>query len=285
MQPAERLWTPWRMAYVGGETAAPGCVFCNARDEQDDARNLILHRGHSAYVMMNLYPYNTGHLMVVPNEHQDDLARLRPETRAEIAELTASCCTGMRLALRCDGFNTGMNLGAVAGAGIADHLHQHIVPRWRGDANFMPIVGSTKVLPELIPATYAKLRADVARQKSGADEVTVVPIAADGLHVALVAGRLPRIRLERNTTAWADATPRLLAWFASLSLIGWAGPAATTKDSIALPAFAVSVTLRRGADQIDVVSVATALETLTDGDHRALAACVERGFVMVSQQE
>ena len=279
LQPAERLWTPWRMAYVGGETAAPGCVFCNCRTDHDDARNLVIHRGEAAFVMMNLYPYNTGHLMIVPNDHKDDLAALRPETRAEIAELSASFCTGLRLALRCEGFNTGMNLGDVAGAGIADHLHQHIVPRWRGDANFMPIIGSTKVLPELIPSTYAKIRADVARQKSKANELVFVPITPDGMQVALLDGKLPRVDVESGLSAWTGATAPLQSWFASYSLIGWAGPSSTSEDGSAPPTLAISVTLdHRAPASLRLHSIDAALDTLTGRPRDALAACTRRGF-------
>ncbi len=230
LQPAERLWTPWRMSYVGGERSDPGCVFCHVQHAVDDAASLVVHRGEHAFVIMNLYPYNTGHLMIVPNDHQDDLARLSPETRAEMAELTASFTTGLRRALRCEGFNTGMNLGDVAGAGIADHLHQHIVPRWRGDANFMPIVGSTKVLPELIPATYAKIRADVAREKSGINEIVLVATDADREHVLLDNGRLPRIPVQADEPSWPAALAWLRTRVATASLIGWAGPPSTLAD-------------------------------------------------------
>src|SRR5680860_1354111 len=120
--PEERLWTPWRMAYVSGGAPAPGCVFCLALEGDDDAGSLVVHRGKHSFVIMNLFPYNTGHLMIVPNGHTHDLAALSPETRAEMAELTASFCEGLHEVLGCDGLNTGMNLGAAAGAGITEHL-------------------------------------------------------------------------------------------------------------------------------------------------------------------
>ncbi len=239
LQPAERLWTPWRMSYVGGESPVPGCVFCNVQQTADDAASLVIHRGEHAFVIMNLYPYNTGHLMVVPNDHQHDLARLSSETRIEMAELTAAFTTGLRNALRCEGFNTGMNLGDVAGAGIADHLHQHIVPRWRGDANFMPIVGSTKVLPELIPATYAKIRADVARQKSGFSEVVLVATDVSREHILLDGDRLPRIAVSPNESSWPAALAWLRSRVATADLIGWAGPPSTLADVDTAPALAV----------------------------------------------
>jgi ATP adenylyltransferase len=272
LQPAERLWTPWRMSYVGGGSTDPGCVFCRVQETVDDIASLVVHRGERAFVIMNLYPYNTGHLMVVPNDHQSDLARLSPETRAEMAELTASFTTGLRRALRCEGFNTGMNLGDVAGAGIADHLHQHIVPRWRGDANFMPIVGSTKVLPELIPATYAKIRADVARQKSGLHEVVLVATDASREHVLLDGGRLPRIPVQPDESSW----PAALAWLrprvATADLIGWAGPTSTTADVDTPPALALEVTPVDTA----MTPVADAMHTIPPGDRDTVQATIDR---------
>jgi len=272
LQPAERLWTPWRMSYLGGERPDPGCVFCRVQETDDDATALIVHRGEHAFVIMNLYPYNTGHLMVVPNDHRSDLARLSPETRAEMAELTASFTTGLRQALRCEGFNTGMNLGDVAGAGIADHLHQHIVPRWRGDANFMPIVGSTKVLPELIPATYAKIRADVARQKSGIDEVVLVAYDPAREHVLLDSGRLPRIEARPGESSWPAALAWLRSRVATADLIGWAGPPSTAADASTAPALAMGVT----PGEAPMVSVAVALSSLPTEDREALEASLNR---------
>lgn len=161
----ERLWTPWRMRYVAGETRAeePGCIFCRkpATDAAHDVENLILYRGGDAFIIMNLYPYNTGHLMLIPYQHASDLADLRPETVAGLFSLLPWVTTAQRRVLSCDGINIGLNLGEVAGAGVAEHLHVHVVPRWTGDANFMPILANTMVLPELIPVTYAKLRAEL----------------------------------------------------------------------------------------------------------------------------
>ncbi|HYJ12022.1 MAG TPA: HIT domain-containing protein, partial [Thermomicrobiales bacterium] len=142
------------MAYVGGSAKSAECVFCVAAAGDDDVSSLILHRGEHVFVIMNLFPYNTGHLMVVPYDHVNDLAALSVAARSELIELTAAFTTGLTRVMGSEGINLGMNLGAAAGAGIADHLHQHLVPRWIGDANFMPLVGGTKVLPELLPATY-----------------------------------------------------------------------------------------------------------------------------------
>jgi ATP adenylyltransferase len=153
----ERLWAPWRMAYI--EVAAPtGCIFCEkpaaGRDEQD----WILHRGEQAFIMLNAFPYNNGHLMVAPFRHTADLETLLPEEQSEIFDLTRLCVSVLRTAYRPDGYNIGMNLGKIAGAGVADHLHMHVVPRWNGDTNFMPVVGDTKVLPDSLDNTYRKLR-------------------------------------------------------------------------------------------------------------------------------
>lgn len=156
-----RLWTPHRMAYIKGENRAEGhdaegCPFCRIPSEADvDA--LIVRRGKAAFAVLNLYPYNPGHLMVVPFRHVADYADLDAIEAAEVAELTRQSLVALRAATGAQGFNVGMNLGAVAGAGIAAHLHQHVVPRWGGDTNFMPVVGHTKVLPQLLKETRDKL--------------------------------------------------------------------------------------------------------------------------------
>ena len=152
--PFGRLWTPHRMVYIGGrdkpEDSSPGqCPFC-AAPRREDRRALIVHRGESAYVLMNLYPYNTGHLLVCPYRHISDWTEASDAERAEIGRLTARAMEVVRSVSHPHGFNLGMNQGEVAGAGIAAHLHQHIVPRWTGDANFMPIVGKTKPVPQLL---------------------------------------------------------------------------------------------------------------------------------------
>jgi ATP adenylyltransferase len=158
-----RLWTPHRMAYIKGENRAQGhepegCPFCRI-PTQDDAETLIVRRGKSAYAVLNLYPYNPGHLMVVPFRHVADYADLDAAESAEVAELTRQSLVALRTATGAHGFNVGMNLGTVAGAGIAAHLHQHVVPRWGGDTNFMPVVGHTRVLPQLLGETRTILAA------------------------------------------------------------------------------------------------------------------------------
>jgi ATP adenylyltransferase len=146
-----RLYTPHRMAYIKGE-GMDGCPFCEIPGLPDD-EGLIVARGEVCFVVLNLYPYNSGHLMVVPFRHVSGYDELTPEETTELASLTQRSLRAIRHASGAQGFNVGMNLGSVAGAGIAAHLHQHVVPRWGGDTNFMPVVGQTKVLPQLLPDT------------------------------------------------------------------------------------------------------------------------------------
>jgi ATP adenylyltransferase len=157
----QRLWTPHRMAYIRGTgkpsgTEPEGCPF-DQLVELDDADALILARGKQVYAVLNLYPYNPGHLMVVPYRHVADYTDLTPAETVELAEFTQRAMTVIRGVSGPHGFNIGMNQGVVAGAGIAAHLHQHVVPRWGGDSNFMPVIGHTKVLPELLGETQALL--------------------------------------------------------------------------------------------------------------------------------
>ncbi len=153
-EPFGRLWTPHRMVYIGGQdkpqdSSADQCPFCAAPTRSDDDA-LIVHRGHGAYVLMNLYPYNTGHLLICPYRHVSDWTAATAAEREEIGALTARAMEVVRAVAHPHGFNLGMNQGQVAGAGIAAHLHQHVVPRWTGDANFMPIIGRTKPVPQLL---------------------------------------------------------------------------------------------------------------------------------------
>lgn len=153
------ITAPWRIGYILGKKPR-GCVFCRiAKDPRRDAENFVLRRGSRTFTLLNLYPYNNGHLMVVPYKHTADLGRLDAETLSEMMRETVFWTAAMAKALRTDGFNIGMNLGRGAGAGIADHLHLHIVPRWIGDANFMPVLGDTKVLPVSLEETYRRLKA------------------------------------------------------------------------------------------------------------------------------
>ncbi|TQS19211.1 HIT domain-containing protein [Microbispora hainanensis] len=154
----QRLWTPHRMAYIKGENkpsgsgADDGCPFCEI-PKLSDEDGLIVARGSAVFAVLNLYPYNSGHLMVCPYRHVSDYADLDGPETAELAEFTKRATQALRKASGAQGFNVGMNLGGVAGAGIAAHLHQHVVPRWGGDTNFMPVVGRTKVLPQLLRDT------------------------------------------------------------------------------------------------------------------------------------
>jgi len=154
---ADVVWAPWRMTYILSEKPI-GCIFCEKPGAQDDAKHLILWRGRTAFVIMNLYPYNNGHLMVVPYVHAASLTELEPAQRAELGELTMHCEQVLRQAMRPDGFNIGLNLGSAAGAGIAEHLHVHVVPRWDGDTNYMTVVGEIRVIPQHLDHTYAMLQ-------------------------------------------------------------------------------------------------------------------------------
>jgi ATP adenylyltransferase len=149
-----RLWTPHRMAYIKGEgkSVDGGCALCDIAG-MDDVDGLVVARGALVFVVLNLYPYNSGHLMVLPFRHVADYVDLAGDETAELGELTKAALSALRHASGAQGFNVGMNLGSVAGAGIAEHLHQHVVPRWGGDTNFMPVIGQTKVLPELLGRT------------------------------------------------------------------------------------------------------------------------------------
>ncbi|WP_092506690.1 HIT family protein [Agrococcus jejuensis] len=154
----QRLWTPYRMAYIqqGQQPEQPACPFCVA-PTLPDADGLVVHRGTTAFVIMNLYPYNTGHVMVCPYRHVATYDLATEEETAEIALLTQQAMRTISLVSNNDGVNIGMNQGRVAGAGIADHLHQHIVPRWATDANFFPIIAQTKALPRLLEEVRAEL--------------------------------------------------------------------------------------------------------------------------------
>jgi ATP adenylyltransferase len=153
-----KLWTPWRLPYILSDKQALGCIFCSARDASDDAGVLVLFRGRRAFVLLNRYPYNNGHVLVAPNQHLDGLAALDAETRSEMAELAAASERILRQAYRPDGLNMGINLGAAAGAGVLGHVHLHAVPRWSGDTNYMATIGDVRVIPERLEESYRRLR-------------------------------------------------------------------------------------------------------------------------------
>jgi len=152
------LWTPWRMAYLRGQEPRPeGCLFC-AKPGEEDAAAHIVHRGRRCYVILNRFPYNNGHLMVVPYAHVANIEDLDAETAAELLALTQLSVRVLRQAYQPQGFNLGMNIGEVAGAGVAGHVHLHVVPRWGGDTNYMTIVGQTRVIAEWLDQTYHQLQ-------------------------------------------------------------------------------------------------------------------------------
>ena len=152
----DHLWSPWRLAYITGERTNDGCVFCEALNNTADP--LVVFRGTTCFVILNLFPYNNGHLMVVPNRHIGTMASATHDELSELIELTRRAEVVLTESYAPHGMNMGVNLGKPAGAGILDHLHMHVVPRWNGDTNFMTIVGETRVLPEELPQTAEKLR-------------------------------------------------------------------------------------------------------------------------------
>ena len=153
---SHRLWAPWRLEYLKGEKSSD-CIFCS-KPALSDEEALIVARGDRCYVMLNGFPYTNGHVMVAPYEHLRDLRDLDPETAAELMALTQGSLDAIERVYGPEGFNLGVNLGDVAGAGFAGHVHQHVVPRWKGDTNFMPVVGDTRVMPEALPDSWRRLR-------------------------------------------------------------------------------------------------------------------------------
>jgi ATP adenylyltransferase len=153
----ERLWAPWRLEYIIADKTE-GCIFCVFPAQSNDREDRILHRGEHAFVIMNAFPYSNGHLLIAPYRHTADLSELSDEEGLEMMQLVGKSIRALREAFRPDGINVGVNQGTAAGAGIADHVHMHIVPRWNGDTNFMPVFAEVKVIPEALEATYDKLK-------------------------------------------------------------------------------------------------------------------------------
>jgi ATP adenylyltransferase len=153
----ERLWAPWRLEYIVAEKV-DGCIFCEFPRQDEDEKHKILCRGQHAFVIMNAFPYSNGHLLVSPYRHLADIGELNDDENLEIMQLVQKCCKALREMCRPDGFNIGVNAGVAAGAGIADHIHVHVVPRWAGDTNFMPVFADVKVIPEALETTYRKLK-------------------------------------------------------------------------------------------------------------------------------
>ncbi len=152
-----RLWAPWRLRYLTGDKPRD-CIFCSKPALDDDESAFIVHRGSSCYVMLNAFPYTSGHLMIAPYAHVGDLRDLEREAATEMMALTQSALGAIERVYGPEGFNVGANLGDVAGAGFAGHVHMHVVPRWKGDTNFMPVLGDTLVLPETLPDSWRRLR-------------------------------------------------------------------------------------------------------------------------------
>ena len=158
----DHLWNPWRYRYVQKSDPNDACIFCQKAAENRDEENYIVHRARHNFIILNLYPYTTGHLMVAPYEHVATLEAASEDIVVEIMLLSRQAQRLLRSIYKPGGFNIGMNIGDVAGAGIAGHIHMHVVPRWRGDANFMSTIGETRILPEELPETYRKLKAAFA---------------------------------------------------------------------------------------------------------------------------
>jgi len=156
----KKLWAPWRMKYIEGIDAGENedCIFCSKPGENADDENFIVYRGKTCFIMLNIYPYNNGHLMVIPYKHTGELSDLDAETRLELMDTVNIAMEAIKVVMRPDGYNIGVNFGRTAGAGITDHLHFHLVPRWNGDTNFMPVVGCTKVVSESLEDTYIKIK-------------------------------------------------------------------------------------------------------------------------------
>jgi ATP adenylyltransferase len=154
----DHIWSPWRYKYIASADRQEGCVLCRIAHERDDLENYVVHRARLNFILLNLFPYTSGHLMIVPYEHQASLAAINADTTTEMIELAKRAQVALEAEYHPDGFNIGMNLGRSAGAGIADHLHLHVVPRWSGDANFVSVVGETRVLPEDLSTTLQRLK-------------------------------------------------------------------------------------------------------------------------------
>ncbi|PYP92606.1 MAG: HIT family hydrolase [Candidatus Angelobacter sp. Gp1-AA117] len=155
----DHLFTPWRYAYVSTAEKSDGCVFCHALQQNNDEKSRIVYRGRLCFIILNTFPYTSGHVMVVPYEHIDELQKLPPDAAQEMMELTRKLEGVLRGLYHPDGINLGMNIGKAAGAGVAGHIHMHVLPRWVADANFMSVIGETRIVPEALEDTYKKLKA------------------------------------------------------------------------------------------------------------------------------
>jgi len=160
------IWAPWRMEFIEGLRSKPeGCVFCKLKDKGVSREQLVLAQTDHSYVVMNRFPYNSGHLLVVPNSHKEKLTDLSPEEQGDLMRLTAESVDILMNALNAEGANCGVNIGRAGGAGVTDHVHMHVVPRWNGDTNFMPIMSDTRSMPEYLEQTYDKLLSGFSKIK------------------------------------------------------------------------------------------------------------------------
>jgi len=159
------IWSPWRMSYIQNYKRGSECAFCIEMSRPDGPENLIVYRGQWAFIILNRYPYNSGHLMVVPYDHKSTLEELDAEARGEIMELSNLATKALQAVYHPQGFNLGVNIGNAAGAGILEHVHMHVVPRWSGDTNFMSTLGTTRVLPEVLEETYRRVKEGIESVK------------------------------------------------------------------------------------------------------------------------
>ncbi|MTI81554.1 MAG: HIT domain-containing protein [Firmicutes bacterium] len=160
----DRIWAPWRTVYIGKDQGSD-CIFCDKLQSDADEENYVLLRGDKTFVLLNIYPYNNGHLLIAPKRHVGDMTDLTDEESLELFQMTQKMVTMLRNAFNPDGFNVGANLGKIAGAGIPGHFHIHIVPRWGGDTNFMPVIGDVRVISEGLELTYQKLKEQLEKEK------------------------------------------------------------------------------------------------------------------------
>lgn len=160
------LWAPWRLEYIETADQPKGCIFCITSKDSEDRKNLIVYRGNTAFVILNRFPYNNGHVMIAPYTHTSEFSSLSDPEKLELIDLLILTKEALSLVMNPQGFNVGINLGRSAGAGIEDHLHIHVVPRWNGDTNFMPILANTKVIPESLDQTWLKLNEGFQKLKN-----------------------------------------------------------------------------------------------------------------------
>lgn len=201
------IWAPWRMAYIKESRKPSECLFCSKVKERRDAATLVLHRGAHSFVMMNLFPYNNGHLLIAPYAHVSSTEDLSDESALDVIRLTNLSLKVLKAEMTPDGFNVGLNLGRVSGAGIEAHVHVHVVPRWNGDTNFMPIIAETRVIPEHLQATYRKLRARFRQMAVGDSDRSPVYLVRKDSDITRVA-EMKRYMKPRKRRSLHKKTPK-----------------------------------------------------------------------------